>query len=224
MLQSLLYFNLDFLFNFFLIFFLILQKSCPCRLTPGHCGKTFAILRRFLAGAVPKTDWLLIVDDDTLIRLHFFFFYLFKIPMVPPTVAPQSLLLHLSKECGCWSVCMFCPAWPGCAGCCVATTRRKQWASGRDTAMACFATDTATPQGAEGEAGTGMRLWCLLVKNRFLDSLFVCLFLHCVSTWAGWCSAARLCPGSSPAVAAATAMTLQMTWWSAGASPLWVFP
>ncbi|XP_075887862.1 beta-1,3-glucosyltransferase isoform X2 [Nelusetta ayraudi] len=35
----------------------------------GHCGKTFAILRRFLAGAVPKTDWLLIVDDDTLISL-----------------------------------------------------------------------------------------------------------------------------------------------------------
>lgn len=43
--------------------------------------------------------------------------------------------------------------------------------------MACFATDTATPQGAEGEAGTGMRLWCLLVNNRFLDSLFVCLFV-----------------------------------------------
>ncbi|XP_027131788.1 beta-1,3-glucosyltransferase isoform X2 [Larimichthys crocea] len=35
----------------------------------GHCGKTFAILRRFLSKAVPKTDWLLIVDDDTLISL-----------------------------------------------------------------------------------------------------------------------------------------------------------
>uniref|UniRef100_A0A3P8VZJ2 Beta 3-glucosyltransferase b n=1 Tax=Cynoglossus semilaevis TaxID=244447 RepID=A0A3P8VZJ2_CYNSE len=35
----------------------------------GHCGKTFAILRRFLSDAVPKTDWLLIVDDDTLISL-----------------------------------------------------------------------------------------------------------------------------------------------------------
>ncbi|CAJ1063816.1 beta-1%2C3-glucosyltransferase [Xyrichtys novacula] len=35
----------------------------------GHCGKTFAILRRFLSGAVPKADWLLIVDDDTLISL-----------------------------------------------------------------------------------------------------------------------------------------------------------
>ncbi|XP_047462135.1 beta-1,3-glucosyltransferase [Mugil cephalus] len=35
----------------------------------GHCGKTFAILRRFMSGAVPKTDWLLIVDDDTLISL-----------------------------------------------------------------------------------------------------------------------------------------------------------
>ncbi|KAM4620398.1 beta-1,3-glucosyltransferase [Polymixia lowei] len=35
----------------------------------GHCGKTFAILRRFLSPAVPKADWLLIVDDDTLISL-----------------------------------------------------------------------------------------------------------------------------------------------------------
>ncbi|XP_069576254.1 beta-1,3-glucosyltransferase isoform X2 [Brachyistius frenatus] len=35
----------------------------------GHCGKTFAILRRFLSNAVPKADWLLIADDDTLISL-----------------------------------------------------------------------------------------------------------------------------------------------------------
>ncbi|XP_061596751.1 beta-1,3-glucosyltransferase-like isoform X2 [Cololabis saira] len=35
----------------------------------GHCGKTFAILRRFVSKTVPKTDWLLIVDDDTLISL-----------------------------------------------------------------------------------------------------------------------------------------------------------
>ncbi|MED6268694.1 Beta-1,3-glucosyltransferase [Characodon lateralis] len=35
----------------------------------GHCGKTFAILRRFLSEAMPKVDWLLIVDDDTLISL-----------------------------------------------------------------------------------------------------------------------------------------------------------
>uniref|UniRef100_A0A672ME21 Fringe-like glycosyltransferase domain-containing protein n=1 Tax=Sinocyclocheilus grahami TaxID=75366 RepID=A0A672ME21_SINGR len=35
----------------------------------GHCGKTFAILRRFLSSHVPNTDWLLIVDDDTLISL-----------------------------------------------------------------------------------------------------------------------------------------------------------
>lgn len=35
----------------------------------GHCGKTFAILRRFLSSHVPRTDWLLIVDDDTLISL-----------------------------------------------------------------------------------------------------------------------------------------------------------
>uniref|UniRef100_A0A8C1VH10 Beta 3-glucosyltransferase a n=1 Tax=Cyprinus carpio TaxID=7962 RepID=A0A8C1VH10_CYPCA len=37
----------------------------------GHCGKTFAILRRFLSNHVPNTDWLLIVDDDTLIRMVF---------------------------------------------------------------------------------------------------------------------------------------------------------
>uniref|UniRef100_A0A7N8X9W7 Beta 3-glucosyltransferase b n=1 Tax=Mastacembelus armatus TaxID=205130 RepID=A0A7N8X9W7_9TELE len=35
----------------------------------GHCGKTFAILKRFLSKAVPKTEWLLIADDDTLISL-----------------------------------------------------------------------------------------------------------------------------------------------------------
>lgn len=37
----------------------------------GHCGKTFAILQRFLSSAVPNTKWLLIVDDDTLIRYVF---------------------------------------------------------------------------------------------------------------------------------------------------------
>ncbi|XP_061828620.1 beta 3-glucosyltransferase a isoform X1 [Nerophis lumbriciformis] len=35
----------------------------------GHCGKTFAILKRFLSGDVPQTEWLVIVDDDTLISL-----------------------------------------------------------------------------------------------------------------------------------------------------------
>ncbi|XP_059207421.1 beta-1,3-glucosyltransferase [Centropristis striata] len=35
----------------------------------GHCGKTFAILRRFLSRAAPTADWILIVDDDTLISL-----------------------------------------------------------------------------------------------------------------------------------------------------------
>ncbi|XP_062872861.1 beta 3-glucosyltransferase a [Trichomycterus rosablanca] len=35
----------------------------------GHCGKTFAILSRYVSSAVPRTDWLLIVDDDTLISL-----------------------------------------------------------------------------------------------------------------------------------------------------------
>nr|XP_033805998.1 beta-1,3-glucosyltransferase isoform X1 [Geotrypetes seraphini] len=33
----------------------------------GHCGKTFAILERFLN--VSKTSWLVIVDDDTLISI-----------------------------------------------------------------------------------------------------------------------------------------------------------
>ncbi|XP_069046239.1 beta 3-glucosyltransferase a isoform X2 [Lepisosteus oculatus] len=35
----------------------------------GHCGKTFAILKRFVSKSVPKTNWLLIVDDDTLISI-----------------------------------------------------------------------------------------------------------------------------------------------------------
>ncbi|CAG09004.1 unnamed protein product [Tetraodon nigroviridis] len=36
----------------------------------GHCGKTFAILQQFLSGSAPKTQWLVVVDDDTLIRLR----------------------------------------------------------------------------------------------------------------------------------------------------------
>ncbi|KAM6984644.1 beta-1,3-glucosyltransferase [Aplochiton taeniatus] len=35
----------------------------------GHCGKTFAILRRFLSDPLQQADWLLVVDDDTLISL-----------------------------------------------------------------------------------------------------------------------------------------------------------
>ncbi|XP_028903588.1 beta-1,3-glucosyltransferase isoform X2 [Ornithorhynchus anatinus] len=35
----------------------------------GHCGKTFAILERFLNRSPDKTAWLVIVDDDTLISL-----------------------------------------------------------------------------------------------------------------------------------------------------------
>uniref|UniRef100_A0A4W3K529 Beta 3-glucosyltransferase a n=1 Tax=Callorhinchus milii TaxID=7868 RepID=A0A4W3K529_CALMI len=35
----------------------------------GHCGKTFAILQRFLSSAVPEAPWLVIVDDDTLISI-----------------------------------------------------------------------------------------------------------------------------------------------------------
>ncbi|KAM9173473.1 beta-1,3-glucosyltransferase isoform 4-T4 [Pangshura tecta] len=37
----------------------------------GHCGKTFAILERFLNHSSSKTPWLVIVDDDTLIRMVF---------------------------------------------------------------------------------------------------------------------------------------------------------
>ncbi|CAB1348445.1 unnamed protein product [Coregonus sp. 'balchen'] len=37
--------------------------------SPCHCGKTFAILERYVSDAVPKTSWLLVVDDDTLISL-----------------------------------------------------------------------------------------------------------------------------------------------------------
>uniref|UniRef100_A0A8C1JDV8 Beta 3-glucosyltransferase a n=1 Tax=Cyprinus carpio TaxID=7962 RepID=A0A8C1JDV8_CYPCA len=44
--------------------YLFIQNTLNC-----HCGKTFAILRRFLSNHVPNTDWLLIVDDDTLISL-----------------------------------------------------------------------------------------------------------------------------------------------------------
>lgn len=35
----------------------------------GHCGKTFAILKRFVSNAVPEVPWLMIVDDDTLISI-----------------------------------------------------------------------------------------------------------------------------------------------------------
>ncbi|XP_049709228.1 beta-1,3-glucosyltransferase [Elephas maximus indicus] len=35
----------------------------------GHCGKTFAILERFLNHSRDKIPWLVIVDDDTLISI-----------------------------------------------------------------------------------------------------------------------------------------------------------
>ncbi|XP_053241985.1 beta-1,3-glucosyltransferase isoform X3 [Podarcis raffonei] len=35
----------------------------------GHCGKTFAILERFLKHSTAATPWLVIVDDDTLISI-----------------------------------------------------------------------------------------------------------------------------------------------------------
>ncbi|XP_064442319.1 beta-1,3-glucosyltransferase isoform X2 [Mirounga angustirostris] len=37
----------------------------------GHCGKTFAILEKFLNHSHDKIAWLVIVDDDTLIRMVF---------------------------------------------------------------------------------------------------------------------------------------------------------
>lgn len=114
-------------------------------MSAGHCGKTFAILSRFLSSAVPKTDWLLIVDDDTLIRLLFFFNAPCNLNFMPP-VSPKE--------------CVFHPAYPGCGGCCVAMSQRKRWVWGRDTAMAWFTTDTATPREEEGEAETGMCLCC----------------------------------------------------------------
>lgn len=46
-----------------------------CLCVSGHCGKTFAILERFLSASVPKTTWLVVVDDDTLIRYVFFFMF-----------------------------------------------------------------------------------------------------------------------------------------------------
>lgn len=46
-----------------------MKSSAKRRLAfAGHCGKTFAILKRFVSGDVPDTEWLLVVDDDTLIR------------------------------------------------------------------------------------------------------------------------------------------------------------
>ncbi|XP_068936371.1 beta-1,3-glucosyltransferase [Petaurus breviceps papuanus] len=35
----------------------------------GHCGKTFAILERFLNHSSDTTSWLVVVDDDTLISI-----------------------------------------------------------------------------------------------------------------------------------------------------------
>ncbi|KAG8452839.1 hypothetical protein GDO86_004579 [Hymenochirus boettgeri] len=35
----------------------------------GHCGKTFAILERFMNLYISQIDWLIIVDDDTLISI-----------------------------------------------------------------------------------------------------------------------------------------------------------
>lgn len=174
MLQTLQYFNLDFLFNFFLIFWGDFTKKLSLSFESRALWEDFCHLeavpgRRRAKDRLAAHCWRRYAHQVT-----FFFSIYSRFPWFPRQL--HHSLLHLSKECGCWSVCMFRPAWPGCAGSCVATTRRKQWASGRDTAMACFATDTATPQGAEGEAGTGMRLWCLLVNNRFLDSLFVCFY------------------------------------------------
>ncbi|KAJ7411338.1 Beta-1,3-glucosyltransferase [Pitangus sulphuratus] len=55
----------------------------------GHCGKTFAILERFLNHTSPRTPWLVIVDDDTLIRMVF------------SRIAVQKLL---ASKCRCYSM------------------------------------------------------------------------------------------------------------------------
>ncbi|XP_025911762.1 beta-1,3-glucosyltransferase isoform X2 [Apteryx mantelli] len=55
----------------------------------GHCGKTFAILERFLNQSSSRTPWLVIVDDDTLIRMVF------------SKIAVQKLL---ASKCRCYSM------------------------------------------------------------------------------------------------------------------------
>lgn len=75
-------------------------------LTEGHCGKTFAILRRFLSKAVPKADWLLVVDDDTLIRyLGEILRFCFNVPL-PILVIYLSYSLYSLRYVltVCWSV------------------------------------------------------------------------------------------------------------------------
>lgn len=75
-------------------------------LTEGHCGKTFAILRRFLSKAVPKADWLLIVDDDTLIRyLGEILRFCFNVPL-PILLIYFSYMLYSLRYVltVCWSV------------------------------------------------------------------------------------------------------------------------
>lgn len=56
------------------------------------------------------------------------------------------------------------------------------------------------------------------VSQGFSSSALLCL------PHAEWSSAGWRCPGSCPAAAAATVMTLRMTWCSADASLPWVFP
>uniref|UniRef100_A0A8C5QFC9 Beta 3-glucosyltransferase n=1 Tax=Leptobrachium leishanense TaxID=445787 RepID=A0A8C5QFC9_9ANUR len=54
----------------------------------GHCGKTFAILERFLKSNDSQTNWLVIVDDDTLIRMVF---------------SRETVKTLLSSKCRCYS-------------------------------------------------------------------------------------------------------------------------
>ncbi|XP_074072199.1 beta-1,3-glucosyltransferase isoform X3 [Macrotis lagotis] len=54
----------------------------------GHCGKTFAILERFLNHSSDTTSWLVIVDDDTLISMVF---------------SREAVRRLLSSKCRCYS-------------------------------------------------------------------------------------------------------------------------
>ncbi|XP_077015091.1 beta-1,3-glucosyltransferase isoform X2 [Tamandua tetradactyla] len=54
----------------------------------GHCGKTFAILERFLNRGSDRIAWLVVVDDDTLIRMVF---------------SRAAVRRLLASRCGCYS-------------------------------------------------------------------------------------------------------------------------
>uniref|UniRef100_A0A8B9H058 Beta 3-glucosyltransferase b n=1 Tax=Astyanax mexicanus TaxID=7994 RepID=A0A8B9H058_ASTMX len=83
----------------------------------GHCAKTFSILRRFASGGVTRAPWLLIVDDDTLIRNLFHFVMIVIIHralsyslrkqhvfgFVSMVFSREAVQRMLSSGCGCYS-------------------------------------------------------------------------------------------------------------------------